>query len=80
MASNGERKGCFGGIKNGDRPKTAHSSRDSAQRQLEWMVTNLGSYREQLRVYECRYAPADEPHFHVGHKPGSKRGAARRGR
>jgi hypothetical protein len=26
--------------------------------------------RSVLRTYQCRYSPADEPHWHVGHIPG----------
>jgi hypothetical protein len=63
------KSGCVGGAKR-TKSKTKYPNRDLAQRGLEWIVEVLGARREDLRVYECRYAPPGEPHFHVGHKPG----------
>lgn len=69
MASAAAKSGCLGGAKR-SKPKTQYPDRESGQRALEWIVANLGARREDLRVYECRYSPVGEPHFHVGHKPG----------
>lgn len=72
MASLGRKKGCLAGGRR-EKPKTPYPSRESAQAGLEWMVENLGALREQLRVYECRYSPRYDPHFHVGHPPDKAR-------
>lgn len=69
MASAAAKRGCVGGAKRG-KAKTRYPTRDVAQRALEWMVDNLSARGEDLRVYECRYSPVGDPHFHVGHKPG----------
>ncbi len=63
-----DRAGCREGGKGGS-PKRAYPTREQAQSGLEWMVDNMGTSRERVRVYECRYSPPGEPHFHVGKKP-----------
>lgn len=70
--SAGQKRGCLEGGHR-IRPKTEYRSLDAARRGLDWMVENLLAIRENLRAYECRYSPADDPHFHVGRKPGEVR-------
>lgn len=72
MASAARRSGCLAGGKR-TKPKTPYLTREQAQGGLEWIVANLGAKQDQLRVYECRYSDPDDPHFHVGHKPGEAR-------
>lgn len=69
MASAAQKRGCLAGGKR-TKPKTSYPDADAADRGLDWMVENLGARREQMRAYQCRYSPAHDPHWHVGHIPG----------
>jgi hypothetical protein len=68
MAGESERKGCLAGG-TAKKPKHRYPSAPAAWSGLRWMVEYLGCHKDSMRVYQCRYSPANDPHWHVGHKP-----------
>lgn len=72
MPTAGQKQGCLAGGQR-DKPKHCYRSLDEAYSGLAWMVENLAAVEENLRAYQCRYSPGDDPHFHVGRIPGAVR-------
>lgn len=50
--------------------KVRHVSREAAVAHRRHLIEK-GAFAANLRVYRCRFAPADAPHWHIGHPTGS---------
>lgn len=49
--------------------KTPHKTPGEAFAALKRLQTKQPHVARKLQAYECRFATAGDPHYHVGHRP-----------